>query len=125
MSSNILRTVGSQGASIQQGVTRIRILNLAVTHSARNLDIPGEPKLEEKTHNLPDMSKRGQKHSTPRFPQVVESLRYNRADIDWYMRMPTDPPLADPKDDKQPELCEEAGATWEPAFPERDSHLPL
>ena len=35
------------------------------------------------------------------------------------MRTPTDPSLLDPKDEMQPELCEEADATWEPTDPER------
>ena len=45
----------------------------------------------------------------------------NTADIDWYVRMPTDPPLVYPTDEMQPELCEEAGAIWELIFPQRDS----
>ena len=32
--------------------------------------------------------------------------------------MPTDPALVDPKDEIQPEQCEEAGATWEPIDPQ-------
>ena len=38
MSSNLIRTVESQEASIKQGATRISI-NRPVTYSARNLDI--------------------------------------------------------------------------------------
>ena len=37
------------------------------------------------------------------------------------MGMPTDPPADDSKDEMQPELCLEAGATQEPAFPKGDS----
>ena len=46
------------------------------------------------------------------------------ADIDCYVRMPTDPPPVDPKDEIQLELYEEAVATWEPIFPKKDSWLP-
>ena len=34
--------------------------------------------------------------------------------------MPPDPPLVEPKDEMQSELCEETGATQEPSFSERD-----
>ena len=35
-----------------------------------------------------------------------------------------DLPLVDPKNEMQPELCEEAGAIQEPTDPERNSWLP-
>ena len=50
---------------------------------------------EGETHNLPDVSKAGGKHSTSRLPEVMDVPRCNNADIDWYMRMPTDPPPID------------------------------
>ena len=34
------------------------------------------------------------------------------------MRMPTDPPMVDPKDEMQAELCKAAGATKEPTDPQ-------
>ena len=37
MSSNVLRNVGGQGASIQHGTTKISSLNLPVTWPTRNL----------------------------------------------------------------------------------------
>ena len=42
---------------------------------------------------------------------------------DWYVRMPTDPPVVDTRNKTQPKLCEETDATLEPAFPVRDSWL--
>ena len=41
----------------------------------------------------------------------------NDANIDWYIRIPTDPPSGDSKVTMQPEICKEEGATLEPAFP--------
>ena len=58
---------------------------------------------------------------TPKVPRGRGLYKFNSIDIDWYMRMPTDQSLADPKDEIQPELCQEADATQEPTEPERDS----
>ena len=52
---------------------------------------------EEEIHNSPDMFKGAQKYSTPRLPWVVDFPRCYHANIDWYIRMPEDPPLVDPK----------------------------
>ena len=37
------------------------------------------------------------------------------------VRMLTDQPFVKPKDEMQPELCEEAAATLKPTFPKRNS----
>ena len=55
---------------------------------------------EEETHNLPETSKDCWRHSTPRSPEVVVFPRCNNASIEWYERMPADPPLTDPKGKK-------------------------
>ena len=55
---------------------------------------------------------------------VGDFPRGNSVSIDWYVRMPTDPCPDGSKDVMQPELCEEAGATWEPTDPESDSWPP-
>ena len=51
-------------------------------------------------------------------PGVGDIPRCTRADIDWYVRMPKDPPLVDPKDEMQLELCKEAGSNLKAMFPE-------
>ena len=43
------------------------------------------------------MSKDGLMHSIPKPPEVVDFLRCNNADIEWYVRMPADALLEDPK----------------------------
>ena len=43
--------------------------------------------------------------------------RCKNADFDSYVRMPTDPPLFDPKVKILPGLCEEQGATHYPTLP--------
>ena len=96
MSANMLRTVGSQGASIQNSATRIKSLSWPLTCSARNLD---------KTRgtnagggNISYLKCPGMVESIqPRSPEVVEFPRCNNAGITWYWRMPADPPLVDPK----------------------------
>ena len=65
-SSKILRTVKSQGASIHQGATRIKILNVPLICSGKL------------THNSSDTSKNHWKCSTPRIPEVLNSPRYNK-----------------------------------------------
>ena len=50
----------------------------------------------------------------PKAPSGRDFPSGNSTDTDWYLRMPMDPPLVDPKDEMQPELCEEASATQEP-----------
>ena len=70
---------------------------------------------EEETHNLPDTSKDGWKHSSPKPPVVVDFPWYNSARIEWYGRLPTDPPLVDPKGEKPLGLCEREDATLDAA----------
>ena len=57
-------------------------------------------------------------------PEIEDLSRCNSADIDMYVRTPTDPSPDDPKDEMQPELCKEAGATQEPTDPVGKSQLP-
>ena len=66
---------------------------------------------EEETHNSCDIKKGGWKCTNKRPPEVVDFLRCNTADIDWYMRMPIYPPMLDPKAEMQSELCEKAATT--------------
>ena len=80
---------------------------------------PGEKKQKEGIYNLLNMSKGVWKQTMPRLQGVVDFPRFNRTDIEWYIRMPTDPSLVDPKEEMKPKLCEETGASLEPSFPER------
>ena len=66
---------------------------------------------EEETHNLPEMSKDGLRHSTPRPPEVVEIPRCNNVGIMWNEKMPAGPPLEGPKGEKLPEPPEGEDAT--------------
>ena len=91
-----MRTVGSQGASFQQGATTIRSLNWPVTWSARNLDTTRGINVGEICNSC-DVSKESWKHSISRFPEEADSPRYNNADIYWYMGMPTHLPPAEDK----------------------------
>ena len=61
------------------------------------MDRTREANVGEGTHNLPDMFKGGCKHLTLILPEVMGFPRFNNADIDWYMRMPTDPLPFDPR----------------------------
>ena len=47
----------------------------------------------------------------------------NKADIDWYVKMPTDPSLVDHKASKLPGQCKEGDATLGLAFPMIESQL--
>ena len=40
----------------------------------------------------------------------------NKGDINWFVRMPTDPPLVDPKAGKLPGQCKKGDATLGLAF---------
>ena len=68
--ANMLRTVESQGTSIQQGATRIRSLNWPVTHSTKNSDCNRGSKDGKGNITHPDKPRGGQKHSIPRPPEV-------------------------------------------------------
>ena len=52
-------------------------------------------------------------HSTPRLSDVMGFPRCDIADIDWYVRLPRDPHLVDPKVEMQSELCKEEDSTLE------------
>ena len=56
-------------------------------------------------HYLPGNPRNGLNHSTQRSPVEEDFPNSNSADIDWYVRMPIDPPVVDLKDDIQHELC--------------------
>ena len=76
---------------------------------------------EEETHNSPETSKNGCRHSTLMPLEVVEIQRCNNVGIEWYSRMPTDPPLVAPKGKKLPPEREDA--TLEATDP-RTGNLP-
>ena len=78
---------------------------------------------EEETHTLPECP-RMVESILPQGSQRVDFPRCNNDEIDWYMKMQTDPPQVDPKVETLSELCEEEGATLEPTFPMTDSQLP-
>ena len=77
-----------------------------------------------KNNNSPDMSKGGWKCSNPRFQKVANFMRCNNADIDWYERMPTDPPLVNPKVEMPLVLCEEEDVILESTSQTINSQLP-
>ena len=54
---------------------------------------PEELMQEEETCNLPETSKDGWRHSTPRPPELVEIPRCNNAGIEWNEKMPAGQPL--------------------------------
>ena len=68
---------------------------------------------DDKTYNVHDTLKDGRRHSAPSPHVAVEFLWCNNADIQWYGRMTTDPPLIDLKGEKLPGQCEEEDATLE------------
>ena len=61
------------------------------------------------------------KEFNPKAPEVVEITVCNNAGIQWYGRMSTDPPLADPKGEKLLEPPEGEDATLEASDPETDN----
>ena len=61
---------------------------------------------EVERYNLSDMSKDRWIHSTPGLPEVADFPRCNNAEIEWYGRMPTDPPLVNPKVEMLLQQCE-------------------
>ena len=46
------------------------------------------------------------------------------ADIDWYVRMPSDPPLVDPKVERLLQLYKEEDITAKPTFSVIDNWIP-
>ena len=97
MMKNVFQHVencGSQGASIQQVTTRIISLNWPVTCSAGNWD---RTNVGWGNMNSFYMSMNNGKHLTLRLLDLDDSPKCNNADIDWYMRMATNPPPVDPK----------------------------
>ena len=53
----------------------------------------------------------------------MDCPRCKNANIDWCVRAPTDPSPYNPKVEMLSQLCKEEGATLEPTFPVKDSHL--
>ena len=78
----------------------------------------------EQIHNSPEASMGGLVHSTPRLLEVMVFPEGNRAEIDWYVRMPTDPPPGDTKIGKLLRQCVEEDATLGPTFPMINSQFP-
>ena len=79
---------------------------------------------EEETHNLPDTSKDGWRHSTPRPPEVVEIPRCNNGGIEWNERMQVGPHLKGLKGEKLLEPSEGEDATLEASDPRTDNLPP-
>ena len=79
---------------------------------------------EEEAHNSPEMTWDHLKHSTLRLLEVVDFPRCHNADIDWYMRMPMDPPLVCLNIEVLPELCKGEGVILEPTFTMIHSQVP-
>ena len=73
--------------------------------------------LEKETHNSAESCQRLLNALTPEFLEAMDYLECNNGDTDWYVRMPIDPPLVDPKARKLPGQCEERDATLELGFP--------
>ena len=84
----------------------------------------GEAIQKEEVHNSPDMPRDDWICLIPRLPELVGLPRFQRTDIDWYMRMPTDPPLVNPKVEMLLELCDEEDATLKLTFLFIVSQLP-
>ena len=92
MSANMLRTVESQGASIQQGATTIRCLELTWHDPPVTLTELEVTNAGRGTHNLPEMSKA----FNPNAP------RCNNVETEWYKRMSAGQPLGDHLREKIP-----------------------
>ena len=60
---------------------------------------------------------------TPKLLEVMDSSECNDADIDWYMRMPTNPPLVDSWVEMPLKLCEEEDVILDPIPSETDNQL--
>ena len=80
--------------------------------------------LEEETHNLPEISMDGDRHSTPRPHDVVEIPMCNNAGIEWNKKMPAGPPLEGPKGEKLHETPEGKDATLEASNSGSNNHPP-
>ena len=63
-------------------------------------------------------------HSTQRPQEIVDFPRCNTVEIEWYLRMPIDPPLVDPIVEMLLGQCEEEDATPEATIPMTDNWLP-
>ena len=81
--------------------------------------------LEDEIHNPPETSMDGWMHSTAKLLEVTVTAECNKADIDWYVRKPTDPSPVDPEACKPLGLCGEEDATLVPTFPMKYSQVPL
>ena len=79
---------------------------------------------EEETLNLPETSKDGRRHSTPRPLELVEIPRCNYAGNEWNEKMPAGPPLEGPKGEKLLEPPEGEDATLEASEPGTDNQPP-
>ena len=79
---------------------------------------------EKETCNLPETSKDGWRHTTPRPPEVVEIPRCYNAGIEWNEKMPAGPLLEGPKGEKLPEPPEGEDATLGVTNPGTDNLPP-
>ena len=70
---------------------------------------------EVATHTSPDVLA-WLKVFMPSLPEVVDFPTCNNADLDWCVRMPTNPPPVYPKFEMLPWLCEEKGPTLDPTL---------
>ena len=95
MSSIMLWTVGSQETFIKQGAMRI-LGNLWHVLLETWTELQKLRQLEEKQKS-PKTSKGDWKYLTLGLTEVTDSPSYNNGYIDWYVRMPTSPPLNDSK----------------------------
>ena len=87
-SFNMLRTVEGHGPSIWRSSIRHQLIGLwhVLPETWKELE---ELKYEEEIHYSLNTSKDSWRHSTLRLSEEMKSLRCNNADIDWYVRMPT------------------------------------
>ena len=82
MSSNMLRTVGSQGTSIQHGATRIKIWRDLWHVPLEMWTTLEEPTLEEEIHNSTATVMDGWMHSSPKFLKESTAPQFKKTDVD-------------------------------------------
>ena len=71
-------------------------------------------------HYSPDTSNNGLKHSIPILLKVMDSPKCSNVDIDWYVRMITNPPPVNTLVETALKLCEEEDAFLEAISPAID-----
>ena len=106
----MLRTVGSQTASIHQGAIRIWSLNWSVTCSARKLDRSRGTKAWKGNIWLTWYFEGWFKTFKPE--AYEDSTMHSNADINKHLRIPTNPPLVDPYVEMSFKLCKSNETNW-------------